>query len=149
MVRWTTPAALILAAALVGAPEARADTMKWDQAKVTAVAGELVDKTRNIRDSVRRQPPPTLGQAGMRSFHRLRDDLSAIQSTAVRLHNALQAGSSQAETFPTYRRLISLVRSASQELNRMQLGEPAAGQIKAAGEVLSRLRPFYEEAPPV
>ena len=41
------------------------------------------------------------------------------------------------------------MRSAADELNRIMLGEPATGKIEEAAEVLRRLRPFYEEAPPV
>ena len=149
MVRWTTLVALLVAAVLIGAPEARAELMEWDQAKVTALAGELAEKTSNLRDAVRRQPAPTLGQTGRRAHHRLRDELSTIEATARRLHNALSEGATQEETFPTYRRLITSVREAAREVNRIDLGEPAAGRVEEAAEVLRRLRPYYEEAPPV
>ena len=79
----------------------------------------------------------------------LRDDVSSIHATAGRLHTALGEGSGLDETLPTYRRLISSVRSASDELRRVQLGEPVAGKIEAAGAVLRRLRPYYEEEPPI
>jgi hypothetical protein len=149
MVRVTTVAALLVAAALIGAPQARAELMEWDQAKVTALAGELAEKTKDLRDAVRRQPAPTLGQVGRRAHHQLRDELWTIESTSRRLRDALSEGATMEETLPTYRRLITSVRNAARELRRMQLGEPAAGRVEAAADVLRRLRPYYEEAPPV
>jgi hypothetical protein len=41
------------------------------------------------------------------------------------------------------------VRSAANELRRTQLGEPVAGEVAAAAAVLRRLRPYYEEEPPL
>jgi hypothetical protein len=128
---------------------ASAELTPWNQEQVTAIAAELAEKTSDLRDTLRRQPPPTLGQPGKRAFHQLRDDLASIQATARRLHNSLADGATHDQTFPTYQRLISLVRSASDELRRIQLGEPVAGKVEAAGEVLRRLRPYYEEEPPV
>lgn len=144
------PALLLSLAALVlVATHARAELTAWDQEKVTATAAELVEATNNLRGALRRQPPPTLGQPGRASFHRIRDELSAIESTARRLHSALSEGGTREETFPTYRRLIRSVRAAAEDLRRISLGEPAAGKLEAAASVLRRLRPYYEEEPPI
>ena len=141
-------ASLPLAAGLVfSATLASAELTAWDQEKVTAVAAELMAATGDLQTTLRRQPPPTLGQPGRRAFHQLRDDVATIDSTARRLHGALTEGAGREETFPTYRRMISSVRSASDEIGRISLGEPATGKLQAAGAVLRRLRPFYEEEP--
>ena len=137
-------AAFVLAASL-----ASAELTAWDQEKVTAIAAELVEVTRDLRGALRRQPPPTLGQPGRASFHRLRDELSAIETAAGRLHRALSEGATRDETLPTYRRIIRSVRNAAENARRISIGEPAAGKIKTAGDVLRRLRPYYEEEPPV
>ncbi len=137
-------AALVLAASL-----ASAELTAWDQEKVTAIAAELVEATNDLRGALRRQPPPTLGQPGRSAFHRLRDELSAIESTARRLHRALAEGATRDETFPTYRRMIRFVRNAAVESRRISLGEPAAGRVKASADVLRRLRPYYDEEPPI
>ena len=140
---------LSMVALLFTATLASAELTPWNQEQVTAIAAELVTATADLRDTLRRQPPPTLGQPGKRAFHQLRDDVSSIHATAGRLHTALGEGSGLDETLPTYRRMISTVRSASDELRRVQLGEPVAGKIKAAGAALRRLRPYYEEEPPI
>jgi uncharacterized membrane protein YccC len=139
---------LSMVALLMTATLASAELTAWDQEQVTAIAAELAEKTKDLRNTLRRQPPPTLGQPGKRAFHQLRDDLASIQATARRLHNALAEGATRDETFPTYQRLMSSVRSASDELRRTNLGEPVTGRVEAAAEALGRLRPYYEEDPP-
>ncbi len=140
---------LSMVALLVTATFASAELTAWNQEQVTAIAAELAETTTDLRNALRRQPPPTLGQPGKRAFFQLRDDLASIQATARRLHNALAEGATRDETFPTYQRLISSVRSAADELRRTQLGEPVAGKVAAAADALRRLRPYYEEEPPL
>lgn len=140
---------LTLATLALAATSASAELTPWNQEQVTAIAGELHEKTRDLRDTLRRQPAPTLGQPGKRAFFRLRDELGSIDSSARRLHSALAAGEGRDETFPTYRRMILSVRNAARELRRMDLGEPANGRIQAAADVLRRLRPYFEEEPPL
>jgi hypothetical protein len=138
-----------MAALLATATLASAELTPWNQEQVTAIAAELKVATKDLRDTLRKQPPPTLGQPGKRAFHQLRDDVAAIDTTAGRLHSALAGGATLDETLPTYRRMISSVRSASDELRRIQLGEPVAGKIEAAAAALRQLRPYYEEEPPI
>jgi hypothetical protein len=94
-------ACMALAVSLAAASFATAEPLPWDQEKVTEIAAELPPDTRALRESVRRQPPPTLGQAGKRAFWRLHDQLRSIESTSRRLHNALLAGEGHEETFPS------------------------------------------------
>ena len=140
-------ASLALALSLIAAPVATAELQPWNQEKVTAIAGELQPATRALRESLRRQPPPTLGQAGKRAFWRLRDQLRSIESTSRRLHNALLAGEGHEESFPIYRRMITLVRDAARELNRIPTQKPVEEHIETVAGVLKRLRPFYEKDP--
>lgn len=121
--------------------------MPWDQEKVTAIAAELSPATRALRESLRRQPRPTRGQAGNRTFWRLRDQLRSIESASRRLHNALLAGEGHEETFPIYRRMVTTVRDAARELNRIPILKPVEANIETVAGVLKRLRPFYEENP--
>ncbi len=105
--RGTIQASMALAISLIAASVATGELLPWDQEKVTAIAAELPPATRALRESLRRQPPPTLGQAGKRAFWRLRDQLRSIESSSRRLHNALLAGEGHEETFPIYRRMIT------------------------------------------
>ena len=109
---------LSMVALLFTATLASAELTPWNQEQVTAIAAKLVAATTDLRDTLRRQPPPTLGQPGKRAFHQLRDDVQSIHASANRIHNALGEGAGLDETLPTYRRMISSVRSASDELRR-------------------------------
>lgn len=145
----TSALLLPIAAFVLSASLASAELAAWDQEKVTAIAAELVEATKDLRSSLRKQPPPTLGQPGMASFHRLRDELSTIETTAGRLHRSLVEGETRDETLPTYRRMIRSVRSAREDARRISIGEPVAGKIQTAADALRRLGPYYEEEPPV
>ncbi len=147
--RSTTLAALILAPLLLAAPEARAALTAWDQAKVTAVAQEISEAAQALQAALRREPPRTLGQPGRRAFWSLRDEMQSIVSTSRRLHDALSQGAGMEETYPTYRRLLRTARRAGRETHRIGLGEPVSGKIDAVAEAIRRVRPFYEEDPPL
>jgi hypothetical protein len=43
--------------------------------------------------------------------------------------------------------MLSSVRSAQRELRRMQMGEPVASKLQAAGDALRQLQPFYDDNP--
>ena len=146
---WTQVSLLVGIALMLTAALANAELKPWDQENVTALAGELHRKTKDMRAAVRRVPPPTLGQPGQRAFHRLRDELGAIEATARRLHKALADGATREESFPTYRRLIRAVRNASEEVPRLGGGRDAAPKLASAAEVLRQLRQYYEEEPPL
>jgi hypothetical protein len=126
-----------------------ADLATWDQVKITALAEEIAQAARELRDSLRRQPPPSLGQSGRRAFWALREEMQVLVSASRRLHGALADGAGQEETFSTYRRLLATARRAEREARRIDLGEPALGKIRAAAEAIRRIRPFYEAEPPL
>ena len=138
---------MALVAPVIVASVATAELLPWDQEKATAIAGELPPATRALRDSLRQKPRPTLGQAGRRAFWRLRDQLRSIEATSRRLHNALPAGEGREETFPIYRRMITTVRDAVRELNRIPTVKPVEANVETVAGVLKRLRPFYEKDP--
>ena len=145
--RGSIQSCLALAFSLIAASVATAELLPWDQEKVTTIAAELPPATRALRESLRRQPQPTLGQAGKRAFWRLRDQLRSIEATSRRLHDALQAGEGREETFPIYRRLITTVRDAARELNRIPTVKPVEAHIETVAGLLKRLRSFYEKDP--
>jgi hypothetical protein len=126
---------------------ATADLVPWDQAKVTAIASELPAATRALRVSLRQQPPTNFSQTSRRAFWRLRDQLRSIEASASRLHGALAEGEGHEQTFPTYRRMIVLVRDAAREVERIPTVKPVDQNIQVVADILKRLRPFYETDP--
>lgn len=137
--------ALLLAAALAAPPSASAELAKWDQERVTAIAGELANAIKDLRKAVRQVPPPTVGQPGTHSYYELLDTLGGLESASKRLNKALADGKGREETSPTYRRLMRGVRDAQEYARRLELGAPVLDRVAVAGDALRRLRPYYEE----
>ncbi len=149
MARSTTLASLLLAPVLLAAPDARAELATWDQEKVTAIAEEISQAAQALRVALRRKPPRTLGQPGVRAFWVLRDEMQVIVSSSRRLHEALSQGAGMEETYPVYRRLLRTARRAYRETRNIGLGKPVPGKIDAIADAIRRIRRFYEEDPPL
>jgi hypothetical protein len=149
MTRSTTLGLLFLAPALLAAPDARAELATWNQEKVTAIAEEISHAAQALRGALRRQPPSTLGQPGRRAFWALRDEMQVIVSSSRRLHDALSQGETMEETYPVYRRLLRTARRADRETRQIGLGKPVPGKIDAIADAIRRIRPYYEEDPPL
>jgi len=145
MVRTTLSFVLLIVFA--GVAPAYSELTAWDQAAVTAAAGELSTAAQGLRDALRTQSPPTVGQPGRRAFFRLREEMQVLVSASGRLHRALEGGAGQEETRPTYRRLLQTARRAERETRSVGLGEPVTGKIAATADAIRRIRPYYEEAP--
>jgi Tfp pilus assembly protein PilV len=87
MSRSTTRAAVFLALALLslaGTPRARAGELAtWNQEKVATIAEEISQTAQALRDTLRRQPPPTLGQSGRHAFWSLREEMQVLVSSCA------------------------------------------------------------------
>ncbi len=140
---------LLMALSLVGTTQARAELRDWDEAKVTAAAGELVQAAEAFRLALRRKPDLGLGTRSTAAFWRLRDEMRALVQTSRRLRTALADGSGRDETYPTYRRLLRTARRAKDEARRFGLLEPARGKLEAVADAMRAIRPFYEAEPPL
>lgn len=147
--RFTTWTATALAAVSMAAPAALAEGTAWDQEKVTAIAKEISDAAQALQRSLRRRPPTTLGQPGKRAFWSLREEMQVLSTASRRLHQALSEGAGLDETYPTYRRLLRSGRRAKGELRRINLGEPESSKVDAVVEAVRKIRPFYDDEPPL
>lgn len=162
--RWILAGLLLLAATSLGLPlSARADShekdearvqgegaaqpLAWDQAKATELAGKLADSVKGLRASARRQPPTSLASGQSASRMRLIDRLRVIERESRALHEELKKGESKASTFPIFRRIDELRRSAAEDARRMFLPQETLDMIQAARAVLEELRSYYGAAP--
>ncbi len=135
---------LALCAAVPGAAAAS----EWDQAAVTELAKQLADAAGNVRQSVRRAPPPGPGTSQRRLHFQALDDLRVLQNSINSLARQLEAGVGREETFPTFRRIRTLSNDIAQIAQRADIREPTLGKLQTAAGVLGELAPFYapEEA---
>jgi hypothetical protein len=157
MTPWRTRLALVSRTAAVGigasaltlvlAPRpAAADVAKWDQQRVTAIAAELAQAVDKATVDVSKQKGSRVDVSRERAFYEFREDMRLAKNSARHLARELQAGKGREETYPTFKRLKTLRNDAAENARRADMPDDTIASITAAGELLNRLRPYYEEA---
>jgi hypothetical protein len=117
-------------------------TVDWNQARVTVLAGELHEGVKGLRDEIRGQTRDT-GSMRASAYYRLVDSLRLIERESRYLHNALESGASREETLPTYARIAVLRRDCAEEMERQPLGKPALERIARARSIVEQIDPYY------
>ena len=137
-----------LALALLLAPiAAAAELPKWDQTRVTAIAVELSEAVGKASLEVDKQKGGRVEVSKERAFYEFREDMRLARNTARHLAKELQGGEGREESYPTFKRLKTLRNDAAENARRADMPESTLAAITAAGELLNRLRPYYEEEP--
>jgi hypothetical protein len=143
----TRLSSILLALGLVLAPAlAAAELAKWDQPRVTAIATELSESVGKAVVEVEKAKGSRVEVGKERAYYEFREDMRLARNTAKHLAKELQAGKGREETYPTFRRLKTLRNDAAENARRADMPDDAIASITAAGELLNRLRPYYEEA---
>jgi hypothetical protein len=141
--------AAVLAAFSLLPTAGRAQTRTWDQAAVTALAEELFDAVKDLRESLRRSNDPSIDLGQSDSTYRLLDDLRLIRSEARHLADELKKGAGRDQTLPVIKRIEEIRRDAATEARRIRLQQPTPERIAAARGVLEKIEPYYGVAPQV
>jgi leucyl-tRNA synthetase len=134
------------AAALLGlaSPSATAESATWDQAKVTAIAKELADAVKDLKDVVRQNPDQVSGPQ-RRAQYAAREDLRLLSNTTRHLAMELERGEGREATLPVYRRVQTLRRDAEEDGRKAMIQTSTMEKIAVAEEILARLAPYYAE----
>ena len=135
--------ALATAAALWVANVAAAEPRTWDQAAVTALAGELVERVKALRSAHRQTPPPQVGSGDSRAHLALTDGLRLIRNESRHLKRELEQGKGREETLPVAKRLRSLIDSARVDARKLRLTSPLLDEIQATNAALAQLWEYY------
>jgi hypothetical protein len=144
---WLLGAAVAAWLGLASSPAA-AELAKWDQPRVTAIATELADAVAKAAVEVDKQKGGRVDVSKERAFYEFREDMRLAKNSARHLAKELQAGKGREETYPTYKRLKTLRNDAAENARRADMPDSTIAAITAAGALLNRLRPYYEEEPP-
>jgi hypothetical protein len=139
--RWVL--ALVLGV-LFSAAGGRAELAAWDQAKVTAIAKQLVPATQDLYDTFYKQLPPTAGSGQNREFYRLKQVTRVMKTEARELAEQLEKGSGHEETLPSYESLMQLVRTARELGARIFATEDLKQKATAVRGLLNQLGPYYD-----
>lgn len=124
---------------LVAAAE---EPVPWDQARVTALAGQLHEGVKGLREEIRSQSRD-IGTMRAWAYYRLLDELRLIERESRYLHRALESGASREETLPTYARIAVLRRDCAEEMRRQPLEGPALERVERARSVVEEMDPYY------
>ena len=135
----------VVAVLALGATSTQAQTAKWDQKKVAALAEQLAKSVADLREQVRKQPPVDAGPQRKARFEVLQD-LKMINSTAKQLAADLGKGEGREETQPAYDRLQMLRRDAQEHAKSADVKEPVLSKVVATKDLLAQIAPYYENA---
>jgi hypothetical protein len=137
-----------VALALLAVPLAvRAELAKWDQTRVTAIAAELAEAVSKASLEVDKQKGSRVDVGKERAYYEFREDMRLAKNTSRHLAKELEGGHGREETYPTFKRLKTLRNDAAENARRADMPDSTVATISAAGELLLRLRPYYEEEP--
>lgn len=138
---------LLSAALLMLAPAAvSAAVAKWNQERVTKIATQLSEAADNVYESVHKMQAPAAGAAGFSSFYRFKENVRVIKNSADYLATRLQKGGSREETYPTFRRMMLLIRQARDDSRRVgTIPDDTLQAIDHAGDLVRQIRPYYED----
>jgi hypothetical protein len=136
-------AAILAAVVLLPSIGRAGEPRTWDLAEVAALADELYEAVKDLRDSARRASDPGIASGQARSTHRLLDTLRLIRNESKHLASRLNEGAGRDETLPVFRRIGQLRLQAAEDARRLMLLQPVLDRIEAARSVLEKLEPYY------
>lgn len=141
--------ALLAATALAGmlSAAAGAERLAWDQAAVTAKAGDLVEAIEALRLAEKKQPT-NLVATQQRAHARYLQTLKGLEQSSKQLHRRLQQGEGREATMPVAKKLRSLVRDAREDGSKFMTTETSLAVIEPAEAALAALGPYYFEPEP-
>lgn len=129
--------------ALVAAATASAQSQTWDQAKVTALSGELANAVSNLQSSLQNSAQaqdPVMQE----TVFQVADSLGLIEFEAARLNALLKSGKGMKETRPAYRRLQQLHRECVDEAQgQLQVTSFLKPSLDRAKNTLTALAAYY------
>ena len=117
---------------------------KWDQARVTAITGELAPAISDIYVSVNTlKTGASVGSGQATAYLRLKDRVRVARNESRHLARQLTDGRGRLETVHSYSRLMTVIRDAREEARRMLIEKPTLDKIAVAGDLVRRLTPYY------
>jgi hypothetical protein len=136
--------AAFVAVAVISLPSfaARAQTASWNQAAVTAAAGELEAAVTGLRDAVRKSSTWTTSP-DKSELYEISESLRQIEWLATNLHADLKQGEGLAATLPVYKEMLETRDYARAEAEFVDISASIRPRLDAARAALAKLAAFY------
>lgn len=136
---------LVLPVPAIAAHHEPGEASAWDQEAVSALAQQLADGVKGIRNAFRNEPSATIASAEARARYELQDILRRLEGETRYLAKQLAEGRGHDETLPVFETLLMLVRDAQDEGRRIYLQTEVRKRVVAARVHLAQLDPYYEQ----
>ncbi len=139
------PIATMLLTLLLSGLPAWAQSLEWEQDRVTELATELNDAVIDLQRSFRRELSPSVAGGQSRARHGFRDTLRVLRHETRALASQLEAGAGLEETRPIADRMGVLIRDLREHGQRMSWMQPVLGHAERAEQIIAQIAPFYAE----
>jgi hypothetical protein len=137
----------LAAFALLLASDAGAQTQKWDQAKVTALAGQLSSALSGLRNALMNSAEWQASYAIDDTLWGVAEDLRMMEFEATQMNADLTNSAGMKQTLPAYVHLQQLHREVSQYQGQMAVGAFLAPPLAKAKGLLAQLAAYYPPQP--
>jgi hypothetical protein len=127
--------------------DGHAQTEKWNQAKVTALAGELSNAVSGLRNALMNSAQWQAESAMDDTLWGVSEDLRMIDFGAMSMNADLAKGAGMKQTLPAYMRLQQIHRELSQYKGQMDVGAFLAPPLAKAKGILAQLAAYYPAQP--
>lgn len=132
-----------LGAALPSSRFAEAEQV-WDQSAVTTLAAHLAKTTRDLKNTLRREPGlADAAEMGDRNAVRFWEAIDGLETAARQLARRTGDGQGRDETLPIAKKIRTLVRDAEQYAAGLMMSSFVEERLGPVEELLGRLEPYY------
>jgi hypothetical protein len=128
--------------ALVIAFAARAQTASWNQAAVTAAAGELESAVSGLRDAVRKSTTWKTSP-DKAELYEISEGLRQIEWLSTNLHADLKEGEGLEATLPVFSEMLETRSYTRAEAKFVDISASIRPKLDAARAALGKLAAFY------
>jgi len=135
----------VAALGLTFATQALAQTEKWNQEKVTAIAKELEAAVSGLRDAVKKSPAWENPQQ-KRNLYKISDILRQIEQECTSLHAQLAKGAGMEESLANYEHIQRLKRRAEVLAPKSDITAFTKPKLDQATGLLKQIEPYYPAA---
>lgn len=135
----TTASLLILLAG-----PAAAQSVAWDQDKVTELAEKLTSAVKDLKLTMRKAPEQPRGTARRAQGSAL-EDVRLLESSCKRLSTQLKGGAGHDQTWPIFKRMQTLRRDLEQNAGKAMISETTMSKIVPARDLMGELEPYYSK----
>ena len=141
--------ALALVFALGVASFAGAQTQKWDQKAVAAIAVDLEKSISGLRDIVRASPQLQVPSSRRTYIYEILDNLRQMEFLSGSLKTRLASGEGLEETTPTYNKLQQIRRDTEVIAQKVDISDITRPKLDAARDQLAKMEPYYPPQPTI